>query len=99
MLALFCVLGIEIGIGKWIRSPLFTICEAKVMSTDKLTFTVSIEEHDDSSDWRHARGVIDATGGSWWPLSKIEAVEAMASLCGVFCRGDGYMSNHPVTMT
>jgi hypothetical protein len=62
LLALFYFIGIRIGIGKWIRSPLFAICEGEVMSTYKLTFTVTIDEQDDPAARKHAKGIIEALG-------------------------------------
>jgi hypothetical protein len=56
----FYFFGIRIGIGKWIRSPLFAIGE--VMSIYKLTFTVTIEEQDDPAARKHAKGIIEALG-------------------------------------
>jgi hypothetical protein len=62
LLALFYFFGIRIGIGKWIRSPLFAICEGEVMSTYKLTFTVTFEEQDDPEARKQAKGIIEALG-------------------------------------
>ena len=58
----FYFFGIRIGIGKWTRSPQFAIREEKVMSTYKLTFTVTIEEQDDPAARKHAKGIIEALG-------------------------------------
>jgi len=50
------------GIGKWIRSQLFAICEGEVMSTYNLTFTVTIEDQDDPAARKHTEGIIEALG-------------------------------------
>jgi len=60
LLALFCVLGIRIGIGKWIQSPPVARCEGKVMNEYKLTFTVTIKGQDDPVARQQAKDIAEA---------------------------------------
>ena len=58
----FYFFGIRIGIDHQTQSPQLAICEGEVMSTYKLTFTVTIEEQDDPAARKHAKGIIEALG-------------------------------------
>ena len=60
MLALFCVFGIMIGIGKWIQSPQSPDAKEKVMNNYKLTFTVTIKGQDDPGARQQAKNIAEA---------------------------------------